>query len=120
MATQVNDPFQVLAFGPDMTVSFRMNPASRPLHFAQNLSVEGRWVALPALEVEDGFLQMLADLTSDHRVLVLYDRNGELVNAVPIEAPIGLAASNVESRTLMAVRRLNRMELVCYGWHRGR
>lgn len=77
---------------------------------------EGKWVSLKLLELDAGFVQTLADLTSDRRVLVLYDREGTPARHTLIDVPLAAATSIPARRQLIAMRRAGGLEIVVYGW----
>lgn len=74
------------------------------------------WVGLPALPVGPGFVQTIADLSSDWRVMALYDAEGRPVRSRVYRVPMGFLASDVDKQTLIASRRLNSAEVVRYRW----
>lgn len=74
------------------------------------------WVALPMLDVGRAFVQSFADLSSDWRVVVVYDRDGSPARSQIYRVPIGLVASDGDRETLLSVLRLNRPEIVRYRW----
>jgi len=74
------------------------------------------WVGLPVLPIDSGYVQTLADPRSDARVLVLYKPDGALRRQRQLLGPIGLVASNILSRRVVALRRSDRLELIMYQW----
>jgi hypothetical protein len=62
-------------------------------------------------------LVTLADLTSDHRVMVRYGVDGTVAQRTPVAAPIGLMARLPGEATVLAARRTGELELVWYDWH---
>ncbi len=76
----------------------------------------GNWISLPALPLGSGVLQTLADLSSDRRLILVFDEVGSLAGHRLVEAPLGFVASDGGEQTLIAVRQLNRVEVVRYGW----
>jgi hypothetical protein len=79
-----------------------------------------KWTALSALSLGDGFVQVLADLTTDARVLLAYDADGDLLSNRTIYAPFGFVAVATEARTLLALQTFVDSELVTYHWQRRR
>jgi hypothetical protein len=75
-----------------------------------------RWVALTTLGLDSGYLQYLADLNSDHRLLQLYDSEGRPTRRISIDAPLGLLASDPVKKRVLGYRRINGPELMLYRW----
>ena len=48
------------------------------------------WVGLPVVQLDSGFLQTLADPRSDHRWLLLYDRDGRVVSRTALQVAFGI------------------------------
>ena len=75
------------------------------------------WKALSAFPLGAGFVQILADVSSDGRVIVTYGARGEPLAHRHLEAPFGfVAVGSVPSRTVVALRTLEHGELVVYSW----
>jgi len=72
------------------------------------------WIALPVIQVDQGYLQMHADLSSDKRRFKVFDRDGNLLRTRELIAPIGIYARY--GNRLLAVRITDATELVLYGW----
>ena len=74
------------------------------------------WRALPAVAIDCGLLLTLSDLTTDRRLLVRVDSEGQVVRVTQLDAPLGLMASLPGEATLLAARRVGALELVWYDW----
>jgi hypothetical protein len=74
-------------------------------------------ISLPAVSLDQGYLQTIADLKSDSRVLVRYDERGKVVAQVHLAIPLGILQSLPTKRELLAVRTSGGSELVLYEWH---
>lgn len=74
------------------------------------------WVSLPAVPLDRGYIQTIADLRSAQRILVLSGRDGNVVSARAFSVPLGFVESEISARRLCAVRTLDARELVCYRW----
>ena len=117
--TRLQAPFEVSRFraGGEPEGAFR--PVLGTL-FGEKLSAESggadRWVSLGALPLDRGFIQTLADLNSDLRILVLYDGDGGVVRHTVMDVPMGFIASDPERRLLLAARRTDALEVVGYRW----
>ena len=76
-----------------------------------------RWIALPVVVLDTGFIQTFADLNSDRRILTLYTSGFDLVNHVASNVPLGMMTSIPSRRVLVSGRNLRgRVELVVYRW----
>ena len=120
LITQREAPFHVRVVGMDLRERADFQPDLYP-HLLQGPAPETtvvtpRWMSLPALPLDRGWVQTLADLTSDRRVIVLYDEAGQHVRSVHLDVPLGLAISLPEERVLFASRRTNALEIVRYEW----
>jgi hypothetical protein len=72
--------------------------------------------ALPLVSINDGFIQTFTDLRSDRRIVALLSEAGETRSVRHMEIPIGIAAADARSSTLVAVRNIEQLELVQYRW----
>jgi hypothetical protein len=72
------------------------------------------WVGLRALQLEEGYLQVLADPRSDRRRLVAFDRRGRVVRGVDLDVAFGLMASSPDGKFVLAYRRTDVDEVVRY------
>jgi len=79
-------------------------------------SIPRDWISLPAVRVDPGYLQELANLRSDDRVMILYDEVGRPVRATRITIPLGFFAASPTHHLLFGLRSLGRTDLVVYGW----
>lgn len=74
------------------------------------------WAGLPVVELDSGYIQTLADMRSDQRILVLFDHAGTPVRHRVLDVPLGIVASNPTAHLLLVLRRTDRLELVVYLW----
>lgn len=74
------------------------------------------WWSMPVVAVSPGYLQVLADLTSDRRLFVLYDAQGRVVRTTELNAPIAIVGGRRNGRHLLGMRRTGRPEVVDYAW----
>lgn len=74
------------------------------------------WISLPIVPFKAGYLQTLADITSDVRVLVYYDQRGRVVSRRRIDAPLGFCGADDPRNVLLAVRVTEHPEVVFYDW----
>jgi hypothetical protein len=105
------EPNRMLLIGPDTGV---IGPLIRSNHRRSTT-----WASLPLFEFQGGFLQTLADLASDERLILWYDKTGALRQARSVSVPMGLVGQAKEDSVLIALRRTNALELVRYAWSVG-
>lgn len=74
------------------------------------------WASLSTLPLDCGYLQVLADLRSDRRRLLVYDAAGRLLRETEMDVPIGFVSSSPSGRRLVATRHLGTSEIVQYRW----
>lgn len=106
------------AGGGDRTVAGRI-PAGNETYYASD-----PWVGTGVFALDSGFVQVLADLASDRRHLVIYDSSGAFRRRRVIDVPFGILDTAPDRRQLLALRRTDRVEIVTYEWtwqpHRAR
>jgi len=74
------------------------------------------YIAMPILPIGGGFVQTLADLGSDRRIMILYSAVGTILRTTAIDAPLALVAHSQASGRLLALRRAGSTEVVGYSW----
>jgi len=74
------------------------------------------WRAVTTVPIDSGFVQTLAQGTSDRRILVRWDNMGRPLSARILAVPMALRASDIARTLLWAVRRRNSTEIVKYRW----
>ena len=73
-----------------------------------------RWVGLPVLRTKQGFVQALADLTSEARLVLAFDSVGTVLRRSSLAAPFGLIASSPGSGLILGLATLTRPTLMLY------
>ncbi len=118
LVAETSSPFRVRVWEGDRFVQAVEPPAPLldSLGIKPGEGRSGNWVSLAALPLGSDILQTLADLTSDRRLILVFDEVGSLVGHRLLEAPLGFVASGSGEQVLIAVRRLNRVEVVRYEW----
>jgi len=118
LLTQVGYPFRTDVFDHNGRRRRTFKPGVVFDGLPSDIQAQGtdNWVSLPTLAVDRGFVQTFADVTSDWRVLALYDDMGRPVRTQPFRVPLGFLLSRVDEQTLVGSRRLNRVEVVRYSW----
>ena len=73
---------------------------------------------MSALSVAPGVIQVIADVTSDDRLFVTYDDQGDVLSSRVVQAPFGLVAVASSAQVLAALRTwsLEASEIVLYDW----
>lgn len=79
-------------------------------------TIEAVWQSMPVLELDAGFLQALADRRSSRRLMVRFGPDGQIRNTVPVDAPLGLVASDARNTRIWGARRVGGVEVVEYHW----
>jgi hypothetical protein len=119
LLTETQRPYMVGVYRDATSQRLTLRP---PLALIDSLRGENRqpnldtWMSLRTLRLDRGYVQTIADVASDHRVLVRYDERGRVTATRVLAVPIGFAASIIEKRTLIAARRINHVEVVKYRW----
>jgi len=75
-----------------------------------------RWVSTGWADLGSAFLQVVADLRSDRRLLFLFNSEGSLMRETVLDFPFGVLDTDIERRLLLAVRRPDGVELAVYSW----
>jgi hypothetical protein len=73
-------------------------------------------VALPFIPLDRGYLQQLADLTEDRRLVALLDANGSFVRSSLWTVAMGIVAGDRGTRRIIAFRDIGVQEIVLYRW----
>lgn len=74
------------------------------------------WITTGLVDLGSAFLQVIADLRSDRRMLLLFNASGSFVRATALDFPFGVLDSDPAQRRLLAIRRPDSLELVVYSW----
>ncbi len=98
------------ADGGDRTAAGSI-PAGNETYYASD-----PWVGTGVFALDSGFVQVLADLASDRRHLVIYDSSGAFTRRRVIDVPFGILDTSPYRRQLLAVRRTDRVEILTYEW----
>ncbi|MGQ0702015.1 MAG: hypothetical protein ACT4PM_02650 [Gemmatimonadales bacterium] len=72
------------------------------------------WYALPVVDLDQGYLQVLADLSSDKRRFSVFNDSGNIIRTRDVVAPIGIFTR--DARRLLGMRFTDAPEIVEYGW----
>jgi hypothetical protein len=90
------------------------NPGSG--FFGTSRSPQTKWITTGWFDLGDAFLEVLADLGSDRRRLVLYNLDGSLRRETVLNFPFGVLDVDIKRGQILAVRRTKSLELVIYSW----
>lgn len=118
LLTELEPPYTMQRIDPRGRLVQTLEPGAEVLPAPGSGSVEfaDRWISLPGVFFGDGYVQTLADLTSDRRVLVAYAADGTRVSATLVDAPVGVASATRDMRYLVGSRGASRPDVVLYGW----
>ncbi|WKW12192.1 hypothetical protein Strain138_001474 [Pseudogemmatithrix spongiicola] len=74
------------------------------------------WVGLHTHSLGCGYIQVLADLRSDMRRLIVYDEDGSFLRESLVTVSLGILESDPVRKELIALRRFAHDEIVLYRW----
>lgn len=113
--TDVLHPFEVHEVLAEQSKPRSLRPPIQVLdsmRAARNQPDFQGWASLPVVLLDRGFLQTIADLATDRRLVVVYDHAGGVVASLSLDAPFGLMAS--AGYRVYGARRTDTIELVGY------
>ncbi len=111
-----DSPYPVWRIAVDGRIVAGMQPDGVPPSDAAERDHAPYWMGLSALSVAPGVIQVVADVTSDDRLLVTYDDKGDVLSSRVVQAPFGLVAVASRARILAALRTFETSEVVLYSW----
>ncbi len=71
---------------------------------------------MPALLLDSGFVQTIADLRSDRRSLLLFGSDGRFIRSTQLDIPMAFVSADPMAHRLIALRDIDERELVEYRW----
>jgi len=107
-------PFRVFYKAPGVDPVALLEP-SRTYTRSERRHLQG-WIALQPVHLDRGYLQVLADPTSDERRFELYDEIGTKLRESQLEVAMGMLDADTVTRTILALRDAGFPELVIYRW----
>lgn len=107
-------PFRILRYVSGHYLSVVTDPGG--LFTGAERSALQAWTALPAVRLDQAYLQVLADPRSDERRLMLFSDTGRLVQSTIVEVAMGVLDADPRTRTVLAIRNVGVPELVIYTW----
>ena len=118
LVTLRNSPYPVWRIAVDGRIVAGMQPDRLPPSGAAERDPPPYWMGLSALSVAPGVIQVIADVTSDDRLFVTYDDQGDVLSSRVVQAPFGLVAVASSAQVLAALRTwsLEASEIVLYDW----
>ena len=111
-----DSPYPVWRIAADGKIVAGMQPARLPPSGAVKRDPPPYWMGLSALSVAPGVVQVIADVTSDDRLLVTYDDKGDVLSNRVVQAPFGLVAVASRAQVIAALRTFETSEIVLYSW----
>lgn len=72
------------------------------------------FLGLAAYEIDEGFIQLLADPRSDLRVISVYGPDAKVISQTSLRVSLGFLDFERETNHLLALRRTDGLELVTY------
>ena len=116
LVTLRDSPYPVWRIAVDGRIVAGMQPDRLPPSVATERDPPPYWMGLSALSVAPGVIQVIADVTSDDRLLVTYDDQGDVLSSRVVKAPFGLVAVASRAQVLAALRTFEASEIVLYSW----
>jgi hypothetical protein len=117
--TATTHPFAVWRLRDDWSQGITLHPPAQVLD-SMRVAAGQRdftmWGSLPLVVLDRGYLQTIADLEEDRRLIVVYDRGGNVLTSLAIDVPIGIMAAASGRRRVYAARRTNSLEIVEYSY----
>lgn len=77
------------------------------------------WTGLRTVALDDGYLQVIAERSTERRAFVLYDRSRVARRVMMVDAIVGILDADAAAKKLLMLRRTDRLELVLYEWEWG-
>lgn len=109
-------PHTVWRIGADGRIVASMQPVGQATDVAADSHPPPNWMGLNAFGLGPGILHVVADVTSDVRLLIVYDCGGQPMSNRIIHAPFGFIAVASDAPVIAALRTLQETELVLYSW----
>jgi hypothetical protein len=116
-ATESRFPFVATALQPERGAGLILRPE---VGILDSLRVQARqrdfasWVSLPLVALNRGYIQTIADLANDRRLIVAYTPSGGVLSALTVDAPMGFGVATKEGQRLYGARRTNGLEIIEY------
>lgn len=104
-------PFTTVHLSVDGRIQARFTPS-----VDDSLGDFRNWTSLPLVVGKGFLLQSFVDDRSDRRRFVLMTPSGKTLRTTLLNAPLAIIASAWSAESLIALRTLNRTELVFYEW----
>ncbi len=114
-ATGVQPPFRLLRVGRILADRVVLTCDTIGPGLPDSLWSPGT-VSLPAVPLDSGFIQTLADQRADGRVIVLLDPAGRFLHASRVPVPMGFFVSDVGRHRLFAELRVGGSQVQQYRW----
>ncbi|WP_420441652.1 hypothetical protein [Candidatus Palauibacter sp.] len=102
-----------IAMNGDVVASMQLDQQSTG---GEDSVLSPNWLGLSALYLDPGVIQVIADVTTDRRLLVTYDTGGGVLSHRLVAAPFGFVATASQAPVMVALRTFEDSELVVYSW----
>lgn len=109
--TAAAPPYTTAILSLDGRVAAILRP-NRPW-FSEKPGEPAQWTAQPPVDLLDGYVQTFADLASNRRIFVRYDRAGREIRRRTLDVPLALLARTADGH-LVGVRQMKGKELVFF------
>lgn len=119
--TATTYPFEARLLHDDWSRGVTLRPPAEVLD-SMRAAAEQRdltvWASLPLVVLDRRYVQTIADLEQDRRLIVVYDRAGTVLTSLAVDVPLGILAA-AGHRRVYAVRRTDVLEIVGYSYEWG-
>lgn len=105
--TRVSYPFNVLIMDPSLSSLAGPRREELPDEMFRY------WISLPAVPLNNRYVQVIANPKTNERLIVTFDSSGKIIGEKRMVAPFGIIYG-VGDAKLIGVRRLNKVELVVF------
>ena len=112
-------PYEARQFRRDRSRGLTLHPTFAPLDSMRAAAGQqdfASWMALPLVVLQGGYLQTIADIMYDRRLMIVYNEAGHVVATQVITAPLGLVVGDPRRKRVYGVRRTDRAEIVEYSY----
>jgi hypothetical protein len=109
-------PFRTFRIAQSGTLAIAFDPASQMSALARSEVLSG-WVSMPIVRFGNARLQILAEMASDRRQLIILDATGHVEHSRVIDVALGILDADSTTHVAIAVRDAGGGEdLIFYRW----
>lgn len=112
-------PFEAQQLRHDWTEGLVLRPPAQVLDSMLAAAAQpnfAMWASLPLVVLNCGYLQTIADLAEDRRLIVIYDQDGRVISHLTLDVPLGLTRGAADRSRVYGARRTGSVEIVAYSY----